>query len=51
MGNAILRRLRSHPGEMFSFGEDASCKKKEPFGSNVITLQLIVFQFRVHLGI
>jgi len=29
-GNAILRRLRSHPEEMFSFGEDASMGRGIP---------------------
>ena len=29
-GNAILRRLRSHPEEMFSFGEDASMRRGIP---------------------
>ena len=29
-GNAVLRRLRSHPDEMFSFGEDASMGRGVP---------------------
>jgi sigma-B regulation protein RsbU (phosphoserine phosphatase) len=29
-GNALLRRLRSHPGEMFEFGEDASMGRGIP---------------------
>lgn len=29
-GNAVLRRLRSHPEEMFSFGEDASMGRGIP---------------------
>ena len=29
-GNAILRRLRSQPADMFSFGEDASMGRGIP---------------------
>ena len=29
-GNAVLRRLRSHPEDMFSFGEDASMGRGIP---------------------
>ena len=29
-GNAVLRRLRSHPEEMFSYGEDASMGRGIP---------------------
>ena len=29
-GNAILQRLRSHPEEMFSFGEDAAMGRGIP---------------------
>ena len=29
-GNAILRRLRSHPGEIFSYGEEAEMGRGIP---------------------